>query len=201
MELSEAIQSRRSATRLTKPAPSDEELLDLVTNAATGPDHGLLRPWRLVTVRDEAREMLGEAFAADLPTGDAEARARAAAKPLRGPLLITIVFVPRSSPKVPDWEQLVATTGMIHNLALLLHARGFGAMWRTGEPSRSPLVHRLLGLAEAEQLLGWLYVGTPDRLKPLPPRPHLDARDRMFTLDASGRVARLFAPAESGSHR
>jgi nitroreductase len=201
MELIDAIRTRRSALRLTAPAPTDDELLDLVSHAATGPDHGLLRPWRLVTVRDAAREALGEAFAADLPATDAEVRARVAAKPLRGPLLVSIVFAPQPNPKVPDWEQLAATAMMVHNLALLLHVQGWGAMWRTGEPSRSELVRKLLGVTATEQLLGWLYVGTPDRSRPLPPRPVLDARERVFTLRANGDIAPLLSTSDTGSPR
>ncbi|HEX6499455.1 MAG TPA: nitroreductase [Micromonosporaceae bacterium] len=193
MELIDAVRSRRSVGRLVDPAPSDEEILDLVTEAATGPDHGLLRPWRLITVRGDARRTLGEAFAADLPDDDAAGRERAAGKPLRAPLLLSIVLEPRENPKVPEWEQLAATAAMVHNLSLLLHAGGWGAMWRTGAPVRSPHVHKLLGLSAGEQLLGWLYVGTP-RDANLPPRPPFDPRDRIYALDPTGTVEPLAVP-------
>ncbi len=187
MDLVEAVRRRRSATRLTDPAPSDEELLRLVADAATAPDHGLLRPWRLVLLRGEARDLLGSVLAGDLPDTDPDARARAAGKPLRAPLLVSIVLVPRDNPKVPRWEQLAAATAMVHNLGLLLHGCGFGAMWRTGPASRSANVRELLGLSPDEQLLGWLYVGTPDRsAAPPPPRPPLDLAGRVSVLSPAG---------------
>jgi len=34
-------------------------------------------------------------------------------------------------------------------------------MWRTGASVETPAVRAFLGLAPTEQLLGWLYVGTP----------------------------------------
>ena len=196
MELIDAVRSRRSANRLTDPAPTDDELLDLVTDAATGPDHGLLRPWRLITIRGEARHTLGTALAAGAGD-DQAARDKAAGKPLRAPLLVAIVLQPRDNPKVPEWEQLAATAAMVHNLGLLLHGRGFGAIWRTGEPTRSPQVRDLLGLGTGEQLLGWLYVGTADAQRPPAPRPRFEPQERLFTLHPGGDITPLF-PATTG---
>ena len=197
MELTEAVRGRRSAIRLTDPAPSDDEICELLVDAATGPDHGLLRPWRLVLIRGAAREVLGAAFAADLPDSDEPGRARAAAKPLRAPLLVSIVCAPKDVPKVPDWEQLATTVTMIHNLALLLHERGWGAMWRTGEPSRSAGVRDLLGVGPREQLLGWLYLGTPVPGR-LAGRPRLDVCERTFVLGSDRSITPL-CPAHSKS--
>ncbi|HEV2372198.1 MAG TPA: nitroreductase [Streptosporangiaceae bacterium] len=190
MELADAVRGRRSATRLSDPGPSDEEVYELVTDAATGPDHGLLRPWRLVLVRGEARQTLGDAFAADLPDDDEAGRARAAAKPLRAPLLVSIICAPRDVPKVPPWEQLASAVAMAHNLALLLHDRGWGAMWRTGEPSRSAAVRDLLGVGPDEQLLGWLYVGTPAAV-PAAERPALDIAEKVSVLGPDGVLSPL----------
>jgi nitroreductase len=190
MELTEAVRGRRSVSSLTDPAPTDEEICALIADAAMGPDHGLLRPWRLILIRDAAREALGTAIAADLPADDCAARARAAAKPLRAALLVAIVFSPRDVPKVPSWEQLAATVAMVHNLALLLHGHGWGAMWRTGAPSRSPGVREFHGVGTGEQLLGWLYVGTPAGSAPAF-RPEPDVRSRVFALRPDGAVTPL----------
>jgi nitroreductase len=189
MELAEAIRGRRSVARLTDPAPSDEDICQLVGESAAGPDHGLLRPWRIVLVRGEARESLGDVFAADPQLADQESRARVRAKPLRAPLLLSIVFTPRDNPKVPRWEQLAATTAVVCNLALLLHAHGWGSMWRTGPQSRSALVCDLLGVGAGEQLLGWLYVGTPELARTVRPRPCVDPRSKIHVLLPGGFIA------------
>src|SRR5438132_10129236 len=116
----QAIVTRRSVTRLREPAPDDLEMLSLLRGAMTAPDHGRLRPWRLIVLRDDARRVLGAALAK--ASGDSEARERALAKPFRAPLLITIVFAPYPDHKVPEWEQLAAVAAMVQNLSLLLHA-------------------------------------------------------------------------------
>ncbi|CAM5503856.1 MULTISPECIES: nitroreductase family protein [Streptomyces] len=156
----DAVLTRRSAPRLTEPAPGRADLERLVQAAATAPDHGRLRPWRLVAVTGDERDRLGDvlAEAADSP----EQARRAAAKPLRAPLLLTIVHRPvPDHPKVPEWEQLAATTGVVTTLSLLLHSHGFASIWRTGATVQAPQVRKYLGVDDGEQLLGWLYVGTP----------------------------------------
>jgi nitroreductase len=190
VELIDAVRGRRSSGRLAEPAPTDEDICDLLADAATGPDHGLLRPWRLVLVRDTARQTLGSAIVADLSEPDDSARSRAAAKPLRAPLLLSIVFSPVDNPKVPEWEQLAATTAVVHTLTLLLHERGWGAMWRTGVPCRAEPVRQLLGVRPGETLLGWLYVGTPQPVRPVP-RPPFDPRVRLAVLDQDGTLRPL----------
>lgn len=159
LDVLDAVLTRRSTPRLAEPAPAAAGLERLVQAAATAPDHGRLRPWRLVAVSGNERARLGEvlAEAADTP----EQARRAAAKPLRAPLLLTIVHRPvPDHPKVPEWEQLAATAGMVTTLSLLLHSHGFASIWRTGPSVQAPQVRKHLGVEDDEQLLGWLYVGT-----------------------------------------
>jgi nitroreductase len=174
----EAIVTRRSLTRLCDPAPSDAEVMALVEKAMTAPDHGLLRPWRLVLIRGEVRRLLGVAFADETPGTEV--------KPLRAPLLISIIFQPRLGHRVPEWEQLAATSAMTHNLTLLLHSRGWGSIWRTGPMTGAPAVRKVLELGPEEKLLGWLYVGTRDPRLRVPSRPGADPYQHVSRLSGRG---------------
>ena len=90
-----------------------------------------------------------------------------AAKPMRAPLLIAVVLSLQPSLKVADWEQEAGASGVAHTLSLLLDDAGWGVMWRSGHHTRSLPVRVMHGLADNEQLLGWLYVGgRPHREKP-----------------------------------
>ncbi|MCX4632908.1 nitroreductase [Streptomyces sp. NBC_01443] len=155
----DAVLTRRSILHLTAPAPTRTQLEDLVQAAATAPDHGQLRPWRLIPVTGDERARLGEALGEATPPEHAH---RASTKTLRAPLLLTIVHCPAPDHvRVPPWEQLAATTAVITTLSLLLHSRGWGSIWRTGPAIEAPQVRKYLGLEYGEQLLGWLYIGTP----------------------------------------
>jgi len=158
MTVLEAVARRRSWPKVTRDAPSHDELLPLVAAAGTVADHGALRPWRLIELRGEALERLGAALV-EASGDEGGAAAKLAGKPLRAPLLIAIVIVHRPSPKVTEWEQDAAASGVAHVLSLLLAEAGWGVMWRTGHLTRSEPVRRVHELADNEQLLGWLYVG------------------------------------------
>ncbi|MFD3563408.1 nitroreductase [Streptomyces sp. NPDC058686] len=180
----EAVLSRRSAARLTEPAPGRDDLERLVQAAATAPDHGRLRPWRLVPVSGDERARLGDALG-EAAASPEQAR-RAAAKPLRAPLLLSIVHCPvPDHPKVSDWEQLAATTAMVTTLSLLLHSHGWGSIWRTGRAVQAPQVRKYLGLADGEQLLGWLYIGTRSASGAAPERPPPDTTTKITWLDVA----------------
>ncbi|MFJ5531138.1 nitroreductase [Streptomyces sp. NPDC093261] len=179
METLDTVLTRRSVSRLSEPAPDDGQLLILVKAAMTAPDHGRLLPWRLVTLRGEERVELGVRLAA-CSADDPRARERAAAKPLRAPLLIAIVFAPVAHRTIPRWEQLASTAAAIQTLSLLLHDRGYASIWRTGAATRDHRVRALHSLRPDEQLLGWLYTGTA--VGNPPPRRLPDPTARIRTL-------------------
>ena len=166
MEALDLLLNRVSVTRLVDPAPSAEQLDLLVRAAVRAPDHGQLRPWRFVTVQGDARVRLGELFAESLrlrqPDSGEEALAKARKMPLRAPMLLIVIARLQSHPKVPGTEQVLAAGCAAHGLLLAAHAQGLGAVWRTGEFSYDPHVMQQLGLGEGEQLLGFIYLGTPE---------------------------------------
>ncbi|WP_336319923.1 nitroreductase [Streptomyces lavendofoliae] len=182
MDVMTAVLSRRSEHRLAEPAPCDQEFAYLLRAAATAPDRGDLRPWRLILVREKGRAALERCFAdACAESGSWRGRVE---EMRRAPLLATVVFSPVRhgtglGGPVPEWEQLAATSAMVSSLVLLLHARGFGSVWRTGEFTGSERVRRTLGLRGDERLLGWLCVGTPEREGPSKRRVPEDVTDRI----------------------
>lgn len=165
MDALTAITTRRSVGKVVEPGPDRDELEVLLGAAAAAPDHGLLKPWRVVVLRGAARERLGEAFATAHaqrePAADEAALAGSAGKPLRAPVLVAVLYEPRPSVKVPAWEQLAATAAAVQNLLLAAHARGWGAMWRTGWFVAAEPVRDALGAGPGEQVVAIVYLGTP----------------------------------------
>jgi nitroreductase len=171
------LRERRSRPALVAPAPDREQLRELLEAACSAPDHGRLRPWRFVVVDDAARGALGDAFAAaeaerepSEPPADLE---RARGKPLRAPMIVVVVSSPREHPKITESDQRASAVCVAHGLVLAAQARGFGAMWRSGWYGHAPKVRAHLGLADAEIVTGWIYLGTPSG-QPPPPRPEFD---------------------------
>lgn len=153
------------ANLLEAPAPSDEDLRTMINAALTAPDHGGLRPWRFVIIRDEALQKLGDVFreAVKLKHPDSsEAELESARqKALRSPLVITVATTVKEHPKVPPHEQLLSTGAAAQNLQLAANALGYGSIWLTGPFATDEHVCRSLGLKPDDRIVGFVYLGTP----------------------------------------
>ena len=174
-----ALSRRRSHSKVTDEAPDHAELTEIVSVLSSVADHSGLRPWRLLELRGERRDLLGDALAE--ASGEDPERLRKKAR--RAPLVLAVVVSPKESRKVPQWEQEAVASGVAHLLGLLLHEAGWGSFWRTGLHTRSEAVHRAHGLEEHEYLLGWLYIGgVPAKDRKDRPRKPLDAKRHLRTL-------------------
>ena len=153
---------RRSVSALTlaAPAPSPEQIVDLIRLAARVPDHGKLAPWRFVVLEGAAKS----AFAGGLEQlaqgrGDAMAAFKLA-KLKTPPLAIAVIAAPRPA-AIPEWEQLLSAGAVCATLTYAALAMGFGANWITDWYAYDPQACALLGLAANEKVAGFILIGTP----------------------------------------
>ena len=165
MDALDLLLNRVSVTRLVDPAPTAEQLHVMFRAALRAPDHGQLRPWRFLVIEGQARDRLGELLAEALrlrqPDASEEVLQKPYKMPLRAPMLVAVIACPVPHPKVPQSEQVLAVGCAAHGLLLAAHAQGLGAVWRTGEFAYDRHVAEGLGLMATEQLLGFIYLGTP----------------------------------------
>ncbi|VVO05165.1 nitroreductase family protein [Pseudomonas fluorescens] len=165
MRALDALLNRVSVPRVLDPAPTAAQREVLFAAALRAPDHGQLRPYRFLTVEGAAREQMGEllAEAAQLQGGEVPQAAldKARAMPMRSPLVVVVIARLQDHPKVPKSEQLLSAGCAAHGILLAAYAQGIGAVWRTGELSYTAHVAKGLGLAEDEQVIAFLYLGTP----------------------------------------
>ncbi|WP_322004737.1 nitroreductase family protein [Paraburkholderia tropica] len=171
----DVLLSRRSHWPLAEPAPRDAEL-DLIFEAAMrAPDHGKLRPWRFVVVRGEARGALGDLLvdiaASRTPESPREAHAHRRQRAFAAPLVIALAAAISHDTGIPEVEQVLALGAATMNMLNAIHALGYGGFWATGADSYDTRMHDALGFAENEQVLGFLFVGTPPASSADKPRP------------------------------
>ncbi len=161
MDALDALQNRTASPRLIEPAPSEQELQEIYKAGLRAPDHGMLRPWKFLVVSGEARAKLGQIFADNLNPGSEEEKAKMLNSPLRAPLIIVAVTEFKEHPKVPDVEQVCATAAAVQNMSVAIHALGYSSIWRTGKAAFSAGIKEALGFKAADEIVGYLYVGTP----------------------------------------
>ena len=178
-EALDLLAARRSvpANALAEPAPSREELDQMLTVAARVPDHGKLAPWRFIVIEGEARATLGvrlaevmKAVDPDMPAGKIEQQANAFSQSA-----LVVAVVSRAAPhvKIPEWEQVLSAGAVCMNLSIAAHALGYGAQWVTGWAAYEKRALEVLGLEAGERLAGFIHIGTPTERLPDRPRPAL----------------------------
>ena len=159
------MRERVSYPRLAEPAPSGDELREIMMTALRAPDHKVLRPARYMLIEGLARESLGDVFAEAAKIKDSECESAKLEKcrnmPMRAPLILVAISKNIEHLKVPFFEQEQHVAAGLAHILLALQARGFGGIWRTGEMAVDDHVKASLGVDRHESLVGFLYIGTP----------------------------------------
>ncbi len=174
----ETLTNRTSVPKLIAPAPSSEQLEQMIQSAGRAADHGRLRPWRFIVIEGPGLDAFGELMVAaqrELQPVDDELAAKLVKKPHRAPMIVAVVCSPKEHPKVPEVEQLISAGASAQLLVSSAFALGLGAMWRSGNLMFTETMAKGLGLADHESLVGFVYLGTPAARAPRP-QP-LDSRD------------------------
>jgi len=163
MDALDLLVNRRSASRLTEPAPAGDVLQNILHAGMRAPDHGTLQPWRFVIVENEGRDRFGALLEQAARDGnlDEKAIAKAAAAPFRAPMIITVVAHCAESEKVPRWEQLLSAGCAVMAMQMAAVAQGFNGIWRSGPWTDNARVREAFGCREQDAIVGFLYLGTP----------------------------------------
>jgi len=157
----EALQNRTASPRLVEPAPTPEELADIYKAGVRAPDHGMLRPWRFLTITGEGREAFGQVLAENLAPESEEQKNKLLNAPMRAPMIIAAIAEIQDHPKIPRIEQVCAVAAAVQNMSVAIHALGYSSIWRTGKGAFNDGVKTALGFTPKDEIVGFLYVGTP----------------------------------------
>ena len=164
-----------SALTLTEPAPSAEELGQLLRLATRAPDHGKLSPWRFVILEGVAKARFAAKLEA-LAQGRGDAQAAAKLGKLKvPPLAVAVIASPKPESHIPAWEQELSAGAVCTTFLYAALAMGYGANWITDWYAYDREANAILGLQPHERVAAFMLIGTP-REPPLErERPQLAA--------------------------
>lgn len=172
------LQQRVSVSKLQLPAPSVDQLKEVFKAAVRAADHGKLQPWRFLVIQTQGLEALSEVFVTAALKVDANASPAFIDKcrnmPKRAPMIIVAIANCQDNVKVPRQEQIIACGAAVQNMLNAFFYLGYGAIWRTGDMARDPYVLQQLGLRHNEEIVGFVYVGTPANEFPKAPEVVID---------------------------
>ncbi|HTI14966.1 MAG TPA: nitroreductase [Dictyobacter sp.] len=169
MTVFETIKHRRSIGKMTDQQPKREDIERMLEAATHAPNHRKVEPWRFVVLSGTARNELGDVMAAalaerlvdsDLPTKNAMIE-NERKKPLRAPVIITVIAEGPQNPRVLGNENYAATAAAVQNMQLTADELGLVTMWRTGDAAYDEKVKSYFGLQPEDSIASFLYVGYP----------------------------------------
>lgn len=174
------LQGRRSVAvkRLGPPAPTDDQLQQILSATLSAPDHGALRPWRIVLCASRSRERLAtlfvEAKLARHPDATPVELEREREKALRPPVLLALIAAPKPGfDKIPEIEQIASAGAALQSILLAAYGLGYGAIMLSGSRCAAENVRAALGAGTGETLLGFISIGTIVDTPKLASRPSL----------------------------
>ncbi len=173
MDALHALHSRTSVNLLTTPGPTSEQLDAIVRAGLRACDHANLRPWRFLLIEGDARAKFGDLMVKVKEEMEgarisAEAAEKLKCKPMRAPSILVVAAKISKHEKVPEVEQVLSAGASAQMMMTAAHALGIGAIWRSGSLMFQSTMRAGLGLDENDQIVGFIYLGTPKILKPAP---------------------------------
>lgn len=163
MDALELLLQRRSASRLSEPAPSGQVLENIFQAGLRVPDHKGLQPWRFVTVQGDGQARLSallQAIAVE-DGRDENGVEKARKAPFRAPLIVTVIAHCNRESRVPQWEQVASAGCAVMAMQMAAQAQGFNGIWRSGHWTEHPQVRQAFGCRAQDVIVGFLYLGTP----------------------------------------
>jgi len=171
MDLSDAIQQRRSIKRFTERPVMRDEIERLLAAAVLAPNHKLTQPWRFHVLGPEARHAYGLALG--------ERKAKKAATPEAGrtlrdavanehralPLMIVVAIVSNANPEIATEDYAAAMMG-VQNLLLTAVSLGLGTHIKTGAVMEDPAARAAAGVGADERIVAVINVGEPGEVPP-----------------------------------
>ena len=166
--------------------PSAAQLREMLETAARVPDHRKLTPWRFITFEGQARADFGQhissAFMKANPDMPQDRALFEGQRFLRAPNVVAVISSPVECARgTSEWEQILSAGAVCYNLLLAAQSRGFAAQWLTEWYAYDKSVQAALGLAEGENIAGFIYIGRTSAAPTARARPDMDVKTSAWT--------------------
>ncbi|MEM6297850.1 MAG: nitroreductase [Bacteroidota bacterium] len=168
------IRSRRSVfpAQLSDKTVPDEIVKEILENATWAPTHRKTEPWRFFVFSGDSRQELaeaqGEIYKEHTPEDkfDETKYQKLLKKPLQASHIIAICMKRDAKQSVPEWEEVAAVACAVQNIYLSVTAYGLGGYWGSGGITSYEETKELFGLGETDRVLGFFYLGYPEKASP-----------------------------------
>src|ERR1700748_1821030 len=169
-QLATIIKNRRSVSwsKMNGQVIPDETVKQLLALADWAPTHGRTEPWRFFVYGGEALKKFGKTHADLYWQHTAEdKRQEATYEKLehnvdKASHLVIAVMKRGENVKIPQLEEVAATSAAIQNILLGATALGIASFWSTGGMAHHPAMKEYLKLRNEDIVMGILFLGYTD---------------------------------------
>ena len=161
------LTSRRSVTakNMAPGQVSDADLDAILTAGLRVPDHGALKPWKLVVLQGDIRKTLDEEvilaeFMRANPNAEDKFIAIETARLQRAHTVIAVLSSPVEHPKIVEWEMALSAGAVCTTLLYAAQSMGYAAQWLTEWYAyNDAMLTRLGGVVGHDRIAGFIYIG------------------------------------------
>ena len=166
------LTTRRSVTAKTMaPGKVDPNHLDQILTAGIRvPDHGALKPWKLVVITGDTRRKLDEdvilsEFRLANPDAKPEVEAVEHGRLQRADVVIAVLSSQVEHPSIVEWEMHLSAGAVCTTLLYAAQSLGYAAQWLTEWYAyNDKMLQALGGKAGHDRIAGFIYIG--EKIKP-----------------------------------
>ena len=171
MEVTRAIETRRSVGRVKQDPVPREVVEEILESAVHAPNHRMTEPWRFhvfagkgrgefARARAECARLMAEAEGEEEETISGRL-SRERKKAFRAPIVIAVVSK-AGRDETETLENYAACSAAVQNMQLTAHSRGLATIWRTGPIAYHAYMRGFLGLEGKDEIVAFLYLGYGD---------------------------------------
>lgn len=196
---SQLIKSRTSAITkcLGAPAPSLEEVYEILSHGLSAPDHGGLTAWRFCPLMGEdlnefavlALQYFQQQKEKNGTNLTKEEIANFLAKVKRAPLVVAVWASPSNRKPIPPREQIYSVLMAVAQILLRLSFGKYRGVFLTGFiADNRKLVEQAFGLKPQDEFLGYIYIGTehlPESPAALPMKKRSSLKEFLIPYQAN----------------
>lgn len=170
LDVEQAIRLRRTVKpeKMNGRRIDDDSVRELLALADWAPTHAKTEPWRFIVYGDEQVRIFtnrhAEIFKENTaPPGFTQQKYDNLVRLGDNVSHIIVVWMKRiPSHKIPEMEEVAATSAAIENILLAATSRGISTFWSTGGMTLHGALHKEFGLNDEDKILGLLYLGYSD---------------------------------------
>ena len=163
----EFLKARRSVTakKMVQGNVDKEHLRQILEVGIRVPDHGALKPWRLVVITGEKRKQIDEEvifpeFIKANPNATAEIQSIEKTRLQRADTVIAVISSPVEHKSIPSWEMKLSAGAVCTTLLYAAQSLDYAAQWLTEWYAYNEAVLRILGGEPGkDQIAGFIYIG------------------------------------------